>query len=416
MRLDEIDLTDLDRFQRGFPHEAFTTLRREAPVWWHPPTPRAPGGEGFWVVSRHAAAKRVLLDTRRFSSESGPGRDGGGTTLVDYPRGQGPGQMITMTDPPAHTRLRRLVNHGFTPRRFAALEPGIRARAARTLDSAVERGACDFLVDVAAELPLQVIAEILGVPQDDRHKLFTWANAFTDQEDGQNAGSLDAARAAAMEAFGYAHALIERKRAEPGDDILSELVAAELPDEGGGLRRLDTVELDLFFVLLLTAGSETTRNAIAGGLLALIERPAAWERLRADPAALLTTAIEELLRWTSPTAYNRRTATEDVDLDGARIRAGDKVSVWYASANRDEAVFADPFALDLARQPNDHLAFGHGPHLCLGAPLARLEMRVVFEELLARVARVELTAPVAWMRTNKFIGLRHMPVRLTRAR
>ncbi|MFN7951502.1 MAG: cytochrome P450 [bacterium] len=414
--LDAIDLTDLDRFEHGFPHAHFTALRREAPVWWHPPTPRAPGGEGFWVVSSHALAKRVLGDPRTFSSEGGPGRAGGGTTLVDYRPGEGPGQMINMTDPPAHTRFRRLVNQGFTPRMIAALEAGLRGRTRRILDRVLAQGACDFVVEVAAELPLQAIAEILGVPQEDRHRLFAWANAFTDHEAGESAGEIAGARAAAMEAFAYAHELVERKRSAPGDDILSVLVHAELPDDDGTARRLDAIEIDLFFVLLITAGSETTRNAIAGGMLALLERPESWDRFRSEPARLMPTAVEEMLRWSTPTAYNRRTTSRDTEVGGQAMRAGEKVTVWYASANRDESVFADPFRFDLERAPNDHLAFGAGPHLCLGASLARLEIRVVFEEILGRVERVERTGDVEWMRTNKFIGMRHMPVRLVGAR
>ncbi len=410
--LGDLDLTDLDRFERGFPHADFTRLRHEAPVWWHPPTPRAPGGEGFWVVSTHALAKRVLGDPRAFSSEGGPGRTGGGTTLVDYQPGEGPGQMINMTDPPAHTRFRRLVNQGFTPRMIAALEAGLRARTRRILDEALARRTCDFVVDVAAELPLQAIAEILGVPQEDRHRLFAWANAFTDHEAGESAGQIDGARAAAMEAFAYAHELVERKRSAPGDDMLSVLVHAELPDADGAARQLDAVEIDLFFVLLITAGSETTRNAISGGTLAFVERPELWERFRAEPARLMPTAVEEILRWTTPTAYNRRTATCAVEVGGRAMRAGEKVTVWYASANRDETVFPDPFGFDLERHPNEHLAFGAGPHLCLGAPLGRLEIRIVFEELVSRVQKVELTGDVEWMRTNKFTGMRHMPVRL----
>lgn len=299
---------------------------------------------------------------------------------------------------------------------IAALEAGLRARTRRILDEALARRTCDFVVDVAAELPLQAIAEILGVPQEDRHRLFAWANAFTDHESGESAGQIDGARAAAMEAFAYAHELVERKRSAPGDDMLSVLVHAELPDADGAARQLDAVEIDLFFVLLITAGSETTRNAISGGMLAFVERPELWKRFRAEPARLMPTAVEEILRWTTPTAYNRRTATRAVEVGGQAMRAGEKVTVWYASANRDEAVFPNAFGFDLERRPNEHLAFGAGPHLCLGAPLGRLEIRIVFEELLSRVAHVELAGDVEWMRTNKFTGMRHMPVRLEPAR
>jgi cytochrome P450 len=410
MELGDIDLTDLDRFTRGFPHETFTFLRREAPVWRHPPTPRAPGGEGFWVISRHAETRRVLADPETFSSKGGPGREGGGTTLVDYQEGEGPGEMLNMIDPPQHTRFRRLVNKGFTARMMNALEGGLRARTTRILDAVAAKGACDFVVDVAAELPLQAIAEILGVPQEDRHQLFRWSNAWTDHTEGDSADRSEEAMEAALQAYGYAAELMEEKRRRPMDDVITQVVHAELEDEAGDLEHLSEHELHLFFILLITAGSETTRNAISHGLLALLSNPAELEALTASPE-LMKTGVEEILRWTTPTAYNRRTATRDVELGGQAIAAGAKVSFWHASANRDEAVFADPFRLDLRRQPNPHITFGHGPHLCLGAALARIEIRIMYEELLRRFRRIELAGEVTWMRTNKFTGMRHMPIR-----
>jgi cytochrome P450 len=318
--------------------------------------------------------------------------------------------MLNMIDPPRHTALRLLVNHGMKPRTIARLEDELRERTRAILAAVLPRGRCDFLREVAAELPLQVIASLLDVPQTDRHQIFEWTNAFVDYADrdlGQSSARL--AEAAAGVAS-YGRELLARKRARPGDDLLSTVVHAELPDEHGTKRRLSDAELVPFLSLLLVAGSETTRNAIAGGLLALIESPEQLEVLRGEPSAM-PGAVEEILRWTSPTTYNRRTATRDVELGGQKIRAGDKVTHWYPSANRDEAVFARPFRFDVRRSPNPHLAFGHGAHHCLGASLARTEIRVVFEELLPRLDEIEPDGPVEWARSNKHTGMRHLPVR-----
>jgi len=410
MELADVDLVDLDRFERGFPHPVFDFLRRHAPVWWHPPSPKAPGGEGFWVVSRHADVLAVLRDPATFSSEGGGARIGGGTTLDDLPRGVGPGVMLNMMDPPRHDAIRLLVNKGMKPGTIARLEDGLRARTRSILDAVVPRGRCDLLRDVAAELPLQVTAALFGVPQADRHKIFEWTTAFVDYADrdlGQSSARL--ARAAG-ELAAYGGDLIAAKRARPGDDMLSLAIHAAVPAASGPARRLADEEILPLLSLLLVAGAETTRNAIAGGLLALIERPEEMSALRAD-RSLLATAVEEILRWTAPTAYNRRTATRDVELGGQKLRAGDKVTHWYPSANRDEAVFADPARFDVRRDPNPHLSFGHGVHHCLGASLARSEIRIVLEELLPRVAEIELDGPVEWARSNKHTGIRSMPVR-----
>lgn len=405
----DVDLTDLDRFANGFPHAVFTALRRERPVWFHPPTAHTPGGEGFWVLTRHADIVAAAGDAATFSSHTGGGRAGGGTLIEDLPSGFAAGVLLNMMDDPRHRLIRRVVAPALSPRMLRELEDELRRRADAILAHALARPRCDFLVEVAAELPLQAIARLLGVPQADRHQLFAWANATLDYDDRDLGAASEKSAAAGAAMFAYGAQLIEAKRRARGDDLLSAVVHGVLPTAGGGSEPISELELQMFFNLLVHAGSETTRNSLALGVLALIERPAAWHRLRAAPA-LLPLAVEEILRWASSTPYNRRTASRDVVVGGETIRAGDKVTLWWASANRDEAVFAAPFDFDVARTPNPHLAFGHGAHFCLGAALARLEIRVVLEALLARRAVLELAGPVEWTRSNKHTGLRHMPV------
>jgi len=277
----------------------------------------------------------------------------------------------------------------------------------------IRRGECDFLVEVAAEVPLQAIADLLGVPQANRHRLSRWANATLDYDDRELGSVTDRSTAAQAEMLAYAAEIIAEKRRHPGDDMMSAVIHGKVIDTDGEETPPSDLELQMFFNLLAAAGNETTRNSIAVGLRALIEHPDQWSALQED-TSLLPTAVEEILRWASSTPYNRRTATRDVDLRDQRIRAGDKVTLWWASANRDEEVFDDPFRFNIWRAPNPHLAFGHGGHFCLGAALARMEIRVVFEELLARCAAAELRGPLEWTRSNKHIGVRHMPIRLRR--
>jgi cytochrome P450 len=409
MRLEDVDLTDLDRFAAGFPHDVFTRLRREAPVWFHPPTRHTPGGEGFWVVSRHADVVAAAADAATFSSETGGHRAGGGTLLEDLPAGFATGVLLNMMDDPRHRRIRRLVTPAVSPRALAAVEGELRERAATLLDAVAGRGGCDFLVDVAAELPLQATARLLGVPEADRHRLFAWADATLDYDDRDLGEQSEKTRAAAGALFEYGAHLIAEKRRAPADDLLSAVTNGTVEGSDGRPEPLTDLELQMFFNLLIAAGTETTRNSIAVGLLALIERSEEWRALQAD-RSLLPSAVEEILRWASSTADNRRTATRDADLGGRTIRAGEKVTLWWPSANRDEAVFADPFRFDVRRDPNPHLAFGHGGHFCLGATLARLEVRLVLDGLLDRFAEIRLAGPVEWTRSNKHTGVRHMPV------
>lgn len=399
-----IDLTDLDRWSDGFPHQDFVWLREHAPLWWHPATPTTPDGVGFWVVSRYADVQHVLLDPSTFSSVGGGARQRGGTFLMDTP---GAGVMLNMMDDPRHRRIRELVSRGFTPARVARLEGDLRRRCAGILEDASSRAEVDFVRDVARELPLQTICSLLGIPQEDRSELCDWVDAGL--EHAEEGGGLLSAEAGARLAR-YGAALVERKRARPTQDLLGAVIQAELPGEDPP--RLSDAELVQFFLLLFAAGSETTRKAIAGGMLALLEHPAEMERFWADPGALMACAVEEIVRWTTPSVYKRRTVTREVEFHGQRLRAGDKLTSWEMSANRDERVFDQPFRFDLTRQPNPHLAFGQGVHFCLGANLARLEIRVMFEELVSRVASVEPAGEHSWTRDNRLFGLKSLPVRL----
>lgn len=411
---DDIDLTDLDRFANGFPHAVFTHLREVAPVWFHRATTYTPGGEGFWVLSRYADIERATADALTFSSQSGGSRSGGGTIIEDLPLGFAAGVLLNMMDDPRHKRIRRLVTANVSPRTLASMETELRDRTRVILDVVAARGECDFLIDVAAELPLQAIARLLGVPHDDRHRLFAWANATLDYDDRNLGQQSDKALNAAREMFEYGAALIAQKRAQPADDMLSAVVGGQVDGQAMDDPPSD-LELQMFFNLLIAAGSETTRNSLSIGLAALIDHPQQWRDLQAD-RSLLPGAVEEILRWASSTPYNRRTATRDVVVGQQTIRAGDKVTLWWASANRDESTFPQPFRFDIRRSPNPHLAFGHGVHFCLGANLARMEIRLVLEGLLDRFAAIELGGPLEWTRSNKHTGLRHMPVRLQRAR
>jgi len=406
--LSEIDLTDLDLFAHGFPHELLTRLRRDAPVWWHEPTVHTPDGEGFWSVHTHAECMAVIHDPVTFSSETGGARPYGGTTIPDLPVA---GMMLNMMDDPRHQRVRLLVSKGLTPRTITRVEAELQRRAALLVDNALAAGTCDFVRDIAGELPMQAICILMGIPETDRHRLFEWIeHSFDFKDDREAFETTDNVARAAASMFEYGTQLIAEKRAHPADDMLSVVCNAALPGEEPP--RLTDQELQFFFTLLWAAGADTTRNSIAGAIVAFAEFPAQLRVLREDPSAM-TTAIEEIVRWTHPAAYNRRTATRPVALAGHDIAAGDKVVFWEASANRDELVFHEPFRFDVRRQPNPHLGFGHGAHHCLGANLARLEIRVVLTELLTRVSDIELTGPVAWTRSNKHTGIRRLPVRLS---
>ena len=400
----QIDFTDLDNFASGFPHSLFAVHRREAPVYWHEPSEHTPDGEGFWSVATYAETLAVLRDPATYSSVTGGSRPYGGTLLQDLAIA---GQVLNMMDDPRHSKIRRLVSSGLTPRMIRRVEDDLRARARRLLD-AVEPGVpCDFVVEVAAELPMQMICILLGVPESERHWLF---HAIEPQFDFGGSRKASVGQISVEEAgsrmYAYGQELIASKRVTPTDDMLSVVANATVDDNS-----LSDLELYLFFSLLFSAGAETTRNAVAGGLLALADHPSQFDALRAD-LGLLPTAVEEMVRWTSPSPSKRRTATRDVELGGCFIQAGQKVQIWEGSANRDSLVFDDADVFDIARKCNPHLGFGQGVHYCLGANLARLELRVLFEELLDRFWSVQVLKPVEWTRSNRHTGIRHLVVEL----
>jgi cholest-4-en-3-one 26-monooxygenase len=399
MRLSEVELHDPDVFVRGVPHDALRLLRTEAPIHFH----HEPGGPGYWAVTKYDDVVTVGKDPGRFSSHRG------GTNIQDYP----PENLSTIQllmlnmDPPQHNKFRRLVSQGFTPRMVARLEARIREATRSIIDKIAHEGRCDFVRSVAAELPLQVIAELIGIPVAERDQLFDWSNRLIGFDDPEFQTSLEDGRQAAMEMWMYANELGASRKGSTGEDLVSVLVNAEL--DGVSLTEM---EFDAFFLLLAVAGNETTRNLISGGMLALIEHPEQRARLLAEPS-LVPSAVEEMLRWVTPVMYFRRTATRDTELRGVRIKENEKVAVYYTSANRDEDVFPDPERFDVGRTPNEHLAFGVGQHFCLGTSLARLEIRVMFEELLRRLPDIELAGPVRRLRSNFINGYKEIPVRFT---
>jgi len=394
--LDGVDLTDLDNFASGFPHELFARHRAEAPVYWHSPTENTPDGEGFWSVATHAETLAVLRDPVVFSSVTGGSRPFGGTLIQDLSIA---GQVLNMMDDPRHSEIRRLVSSGLTPRMITRVSDDLRARTSALLSGISSGVSFDFLVDVAAELPMQMICILMGIPESQRYWLF---EAIEPSFDFGGSRSATISRLSVEEAssrmYTFGMELIASKRAQPTDDMLS--VVANAPG-------VSDIEVYLFFNLLFSAGAETTRNSVAGGLLALCQNPSQLALLRSD-LSLLPTAIEEMVRWTSPSPSKRRTATRAVTLGGCAVEPGDKVVVWEGSANRDARVFSAADTFDVTRKPNPHLGFGQGVHYCLGANLARLELRVLFEELLTRFSGVELTAPPEWTRSNRHTGLRHL--------
>ena len=402
MALEGIDLLDLDRFQRLEHWEMFDRLRQEAPVYWQD----LPGLQGFWNVSQHQDLVAVNRDTATFSSEAG----GISILTPDEMPGDGMGNdprglMMLYTDPPKHTRYRRLVSKGFTPRMIGLIEQYLRHRAILIVDNIIERGECDFVTDLASELPLQAIAEIMGVPQEDRALLFDWSNRMIGADDPEYA--TDDNNAATGELFMYVNELGKQRKADPRDDIVTKLLNAEIDGDS-----LSELEFDMFMLLLTVAGNETTRNTTAWGMWALMQNPDQYALLRGDIDGKLDNAIEEILRWATPVYHFRRTALADTEIHGQEIKAGDKVVMWHTSADRDESVFEDPYRFDIERaNAEDHIAFGGGgQHFCLGANLARMELKLIFQEILERIPDMRVAGDVEILRSNFIGGVKHLPV------
>jgi cholest-4-en-3-one 26-monooxygenase len=395
---EDIDLTDSRPFAQRVPHEWFAFLRRNAPVWWQAEA----DGPGFWAVTSHADCTTVNRDYEHFSSYRNA------TYLWELPEEELQQQRLIMLnmDPPLHTRYRRLVNKGFTPRMVAQLHDRIHSATDEIIDSVIEQGSADFVTDIAAELPLIVIADTLGVPDEDRHRMFDWSNRMIGTEDPEYQTAGEVAQVASMELYAYASELFAAKRAKPQDDLMSVLTDVEIDGE-----KLSAFELEMFFLLLTVAGNETTRNLISGAMAAFFDHPDQWELLRND-RSLLPTAVEEMLRYVTPVMNFRRQSTSRFELGGQVIEEDSKVVFFHISGNRDEAVFDDPQRFDITRDPNPHLAFGAGgPHFCLGANLARMEIRVMFEHLLDRMPDMELDGSVQRLQSPFINGVKHIPVK-----
>jgi cytochrome P450 len=391
----KIDLLSPGSFAAGQPHGQFDWLRENRPVAWH----EEPGGKGFWAVTRHADVWAVDRDFQTYSSEP--------TIMISDPLsevgGLGPYKMMLMMDPPEHTAFRKLIRSEFTEPAARLRADRIQALAKQIVDAVVDKGECDFVAEVAGEMPSFVIAELMGLPLDDGRELYKLTEIIHTSPEALPPG---AGGQAVARMFEYGMGVIAEKRARPADDLASKLLACEVDG-----RRLEDAEFLLFFLLLIDAGGDTTRNLLSGGLLALMDNPDQYAWLMADLPGRLATAREELLRWTSPVIYMRRTAKHDAELAGQAIKAGDKVVMYFGAANRDPAVFDRPDVLDLSRAENPHIAFGTGPHGCLGQHIARIEIDAMLREVLTRMKAFELAAPVEWLPSNVISGPKEMRLR-----
>ena len=399
------DLSDPDSFNNGFPHDFFRYLRAEAPVHWH--ARNSQGSDGFFVLSRHADVKHVSQRPEMFCS-------GQGVSLIDSSTPGDPSKpfrdSVLFMDPPEHIRYRQLVSGAFKPARLAALEARIGSLVDAIIDGAIEKGACDFVLDIAAKLPLAVISEFVGVPQGSRRRLFEASNKMVGIEDPEYSADEGSMQEAAADLYMLSGELVAARKQKLRDDIISQLMSAEVDGE-----RLSEHEFNAFFVILVIAGNETTRNQTAQGLRLLMAHPEQQRRLIENPG-LLDSAVEEMLRFNPPVMYFRRTATADTELAGTPIKKGQSVALYYPSANRDERVFEDPDRFDVARHPNPHLSFGIGEHFCLGARLARIQLRAMFAAVLRRMPDIRPDGETRFLRSHIVDGIKRMPVRFSPAR
>ena len=401
----DVDLSNPDLYVSEVPHEIFTWLRREDPVHWNP----VAGGRGFWSITKYDDIVAISKNPEVFSSarehgghriydENIVGTGGMGAEETDAP-------FISM-DPPEHNRYRRMISPGFGPSRLRALEDQIRERVCNILDRLGSRKECEFVTEVAAELPIQVLAELLGIPQEDRLKLFDWSNSMIAEDDPELRKGPEETAADVAAMIEYSGRLWEERVAHPGSDLISMLIHTDSEGEVMSKERyLGT------FILLVAAGNETTRNSISGGLITLAEFPEQRARLAENPA-LYASGAAELIRYVSPIMHMRRTAVADSVVRGKTIRAGDKVIMWYVSANRDEDIYSSPFEFDVTRNEATQLGFGIGQHFCLGARLAELQLRIFFTEFLRRYPKAEPCGPIRRMRSNFVAGIKEMPVKL----
>ena len=395
----DFDFTDPDLYAARVPQDEFAELRRTAPVWWNPQRPGPFDDEGFWAVTRHADIVAVSRDSDTYSTWEN-------TAIIRHQEGTTREQIelqrfvMLNIDPPQHTKLRGIVSRGFTPRAITSLRAALTARAERIAAAALAGGTGDFVRDVAAELPLQAIAELIGVPQEDRGKVFDWSNDMVGYDDPEY--TADPA-AAAAEIIGYSMEMAEDRRRCPRDDIVSKLVHAQVDGD-----KLSPDEFGFFVILLAVAGNETTRNAISHGMLAFLDHPGQWELFR---AARPDTAADEIIRWATPVTVFQRTALRDTTLGGQPIKAGQRVGLFYRSANFDEEVFDHPERFDILRSPNPHLGFGgSGAHFCLGASLARLEIELIFNAIADSMPRIRLAGDPVRLRSGWLNGIKKLPV------
>ena len=401
-----VDLWDFDMFQRQEHHEALARLRDTDPgIHW---VDERDLGTGYWAITRHAHLREANRRADVFSSNHS------GTQMRDPDRGDeisnfSRDHLLIDMDAPRHTRYRKLVNRGFTPRMIGLLEDYLQNRTDIILDRVVARGRCDFVRSISAELPLQAIAEMMGIPIEDRSKVFDWTNTFIGNQDPEFVKSHDDITRASAELFGYSHQLQMERHSCPADDIVTTLLSADIDGEA-----LSELEFDMFFLLLCVAGNETTRNSITHGMLAFFEFGDQWEKFVSDPDRYMDTTVDEIVRWASPVMYFRRQALSDYELGGVKISAGDKVVMWYIAANRDPRAFDEPWRFDIERAPNDHVGFGGGgPHFCLGSSLAKMEIRLTFREIARRMPDIRLDGDPDYLRSNFIGGVKRLPVAYT---